>query len=59
VCGLLGLPTSTWPSIGGMGNCHWASLARREDHPRWRLVGYNVSGGVAVPPVRVVPPTLG
>jgi glucosyl-3-phosphoglycerate phosphatase len=51
VCGLLGLPTSTWPSIGGMGNCHWASLARREDHPRWRLVGYNVSGGVAAPPV--------
>ncbi|MBA3906998.1 MAG: histidine phosphatase family protein [Pseudonocardiales bacterium] len=52
VCGLLGLPTSTWPSIGGMGNCHWASLARRDDHPRWRLVGYNVSGGVAVPRVR-------
>ena len=45
VCGLLGLPTSTWPSIGGMGNCHWASLARRADHPRWRLVGYNVGGG--------------
>jgi broad specificity phosphatase PhoE len=42
VCGLLGLPTSTWPSIGGMGNCRWASLARRDDHPRWRLAGYNV-----------------
>lgn len=42
VCGLLGLPTSTWPSIGGMGNCRWASLARRVDHPRWRLAGYNV-----------------
>lgn len=42
VCGLLGLPTSTWPSVGGMGNCRWASLARREDHPRWRLAGYNV-----------------
>jgi glucosyl-3-phosphoglycerate phosphatase len=43
VCGLLGLPTSTWPSIGGMGNCRWAALARRADHPRWRLTGYNVS----------------
>ena len=42
VCGLLGFPTSTWPSIGGMGNCRWASLARRPDHPRWRLAGYNV-----------------
>lgn len=42
VCGLLGLPTSTWPSIGGLGNCRWASLARRVDHPRWRLAGYNV-----------------
>ena len=42
VCGLLGLPTSTWPSIGGMANCHWAALARRVDHPRWRLSGYNV-----------------
>lgn len=45
VCGLLGLPTSTWPSIGGMGNCHWASLARRDEHPRWRLAGYNVDAG--------------
>ncbi len=42
VCGLLGLPTPTWPSIGGMGNARWASLARRDDHPRWRLAGYNV-----------------
>jgi broad specificity phosphatase PhoE len=42
VCGLLGLPTSSWPSIGGLGNCRWATLARREDHPRWRLTGYNV-----------------
>ncbi len=42
VCGLLGMPTSTWPSIGGMGNCRWAALARRDDHPRWRLTGYNV-----------------
>ncbi len=42
VCGLLALPTSTWPAIGGMGNCRWASLARRDNHPRWRLAGYNV-----------------
>ncbi len=49
VCGLLGLPTSTWPSIGGLGNCRWASLARRGDHPRWRLVGYNEGGGEPVP----------
>jgi len=42
VCGLLGLPTWTWPSIGGLGNGRWASLARRPYHPRWRLAGYNV-----------------
>ena len=42
VSGLLALPTAAWPSIGGMGNCRWATLARREDHPRWRLAGYNV-----------------
>jgi len=42
VCGLLALPTTAWPSIGGIGNCKWAALARRPDHPRWRLSGYNV-----------------
>jgi glucosyl-3-phosphoglycerate phosphatase len=42
VTGLLGLPTETWPSFGGLGNCRWAVLARRTDHPRWRLAGYNV-----------------
>ncbi len=42
VCGLLALPTSAWPAIGGVGNCRWATLARRADHPRWRLAGYNV-----------------
>jgi broad specificity phosphatase PhoE len=42
VSGLLALPTSTWPAIGGVGNCRWAMLARRADHPRWRLAGYNV-----------------
>jgi 2,3-bisphosphoglycerate-dependent phosphoglycerate mutase/probable phosphoglycerate mutase len=45
VSGLLALPTTTWPSIGGVGNCRWAALARRDDHPRWRLVGYNVGVG--------------
>jgi 2,3-bisphosphoglycerate-dependent phosphoglycerate mutase/probable phosphoglycerate mutase len=42
VTGLLELPTAAWPSFGGMGNCRWAVLARRTDHPRWRLAGYNV-----------------
>jgi broad specificity phosphatase PhoE len=45
VCGLLALPVASWPAIGGMGNCRWAALARREDHPRWRLAGYNVGVG--------------
>ena len=45
VCGLLALPTPSWPAIGGIGNCRWASLARRDDHPRWRLAGYNVGLG--------------
>ena len=42
VTGLMELPTEVWPSFGGLGNCRWAVLARREDHPRWRLAGYNV-----------------
>ena len=42
VTGLMELPSSAWPSFGGMGNCRWAVLARRADHPRWRLAGYNV-----------------
>jgi broad specificity phosphatase PhoE len=42
VSGLLELPTTVWPAIGGLGNCRWAVLARRPDHPRWRLSGYNV-----------------
>jgi glucosyl-3-phosphoglycerate phosphatase len=45
VCGLLALPATAWPAIGGMGNCRWAALARRADHPRWRLAGYNVGVG--------------
>ena len=42
VSGLMELPHAAWPSIGGIGNCRWAVLARRDDHPRWRLTGYNV-----------------
>lgn len=42
VTGLMELPPPTWPSFGGLGNCRWAVLARRPDHPRWRLAGYNV-----------------
>lgn len=42
VCGLLHLPQSAWPVIGGMGNAKWAVVARRDDHPRWRLSGYNI-----------------
>jgi glucosyl-3-phosphoglycerate phosphatase len=42
VSGLLELPESVWPIIGGMGNGKWAVVARRADHPRWRLSGYNV-----------------
>ena len=42
VTGLMDLPHSTWPSFGGLGNCRWAVLARRDDHPRWRLAGYNI-----------------
>jgi broad specificity phosphatase PhoE len=42
VSGLLDLPEPVWPIIGGMGNCKWAVVARRADHPRWRLSGYNI-----------------
>ena len=45
VSGLLALPIASWPAIGGIGNCRWAALARREDHPRWRLIGFNVGTG--------------
>ena len=42
VSGMLDLPRTVWPSIGGMGNARWAVLTRRSDHPRWRLTGYNM-----------------
>lgn len=42
VSGLLELPTSSWPAIGGVGNCRWAVLARRAGNLRWRMSGYNL-----------------
>jgi broad specificity phosphatase PhoE len=42
VTGLMELPTEVWPSFGGLGNCRWAVLARRDGHSLWRLAGYNV-----------------
>lgn len=45
VSGMLDLPRTVWPSIGGMGNARWAVLTRRADHPRWRLTGYNMGLG--------------
>jgi glucosyl-3-phosphoglycerate phosphatase len=47
VASLLGLPVDRWPTLGGIGNCHWAVLDRLAwpdlsdlDKP-WRLVSYN------------------
>ncbi|UJW32273.1 histidine phosphatase family protein [Saccharothrix sp. AJ9571] len=36
---LLGLPVEVWPTLGGIGNCHWVELGRRND--MWRLHVYN------------------
>ncbi|RZQ60480.1 histidine phosphatase family protein [Amycolatopsis suaedae] len=36
---LLGLPVEVWPQLGGIANCHWVELARRDG--RWRLAAYN------------------
>ncbi|GAA1243252.1 histidine phosphatase family protein [Prauserella halophila] len=36
---LVDLPVTLWPSLGGIGNCHWVDLRRRDD--RWRLHAYN------------------
>lgn len=39
---LLGLPANNWPQLGGIGNCHWTVLARRDiDNGPWRLITYN------------------
>ncbi|SDY14545.1 2,3-bisphosphoglycerate-dependent phosphoglycerate mutase/probable phosphoglycerate mutase [Amycolatopsis xylanica] len=36
---LLGLPIATWPTLGGIANCHWVELGRRDGI--WRLHAYN------------------
>ncbi len=39
---LLGWPAELWPSLAGVGNCHWVVLARKAGGGRdWRLVTYN------------------
>jgi 2,3-bisphosphoglycerate-dependent phosphoglycerate mutase/probable phosphoglycerate mutase len=37
--GLLELPVEAWPQLGGIRNCHWVELARRDN--AWRLNAYN------------------
>lgn len=37
---LLDLPIQHWTRLGGIGNCHWVELNRRDGV--WRLNGYNV-----------------
>jgi 2,3-bisphosphoglycerate-dependent phosphoglycerate mutase/probable phosphoglycerate mutase len=37
--GLLKLPVEIWPSLGGIANCHWVELGRRDG--KWRLHAYN------------------
>ncbi|MGW4484768.1 histidine phosphatase family protein [Amycolatopsis sp. NPDC004368] len=36
---LLELPIEVWPSLGGIMNCHWVELGRRDG--TWRLHAYN------------------
>lgn len=36
---LLGLPVLCWSVFGGIRNCHWTVLVRRDS--RWRLLSYN------------------
>jgi 2,3-bisphosphoglycerate-dependent phosphoglycerate mutase/probable phosphoglycerate mutase len=38
-CALMGLPTSSWTSLAGPGNCRWTVLRRRA--PQWRLAAHN------------------
>ncbi|SDD52921.1 histidine phosphatase family protein [Actinokineospora iranica] len=39
---LLGLPVVNWWQLGGISNCHWTVLARRETSGlAWRLIAYN------------------
>jgi len=50
---LLGLPVSSWPSLGGMGNASWAQLSGHSAEGadfqdiRWRLDVWNASAQVA------------
>jgi broad specificity phosphatase PhoE len=41
---LLGLPRSRWSVFGGISNCHWTVLRRREGV--WRLESYNTAAPV-------------
>ena len=36
---LLALPIEAWPQLGGIRNCHWVELGRRDG--AWRLHAYN------------------
>jgi 2,3-bisphosphoglycerate-dependent phosphoglycerate mutase/probable phosphoglycerate mutase len=36
---LLDLPIDRWPMLGGIANCHWVELSRRDGG--WRLYAYN------------------
>ncbi len=39
---LLGLPVQNWWQLGGISNCHWTVLTRRETSGlAWRLIAYN------------------
>jgi broad specificity phosphatase PhoE len=41
---LLDLPVPGWPVFGGISNCHWTVLRRRDS--RWRLESYNTAAPV-------------
>lgn len=43
---LLDLPVSSWPVLGGLGNCSWVQLSGHGDAPRWRLDVWNASADV-------------
>ncbi|WP_116044771.1 histidine phosphatase family protein [Amycolatopsis palatopharyngis] len=36
---LVDLPVTSWPILGGIGNCHWVELGLRDG--TWRLHAYN------------------
>ncbi|GLW13126.1 phosphoglycerate mutase [Microtetraspora sp. NBRC 13810] len=39
IAGMLGLPESLWPALGGLGNCSWSVL--EEGRKGWRLLEHN------------------